>query len=238
VAVYLASDVHLRLDCPERGRRFARFLAGLDPEQDTLAIVGDLCDFWFVARQRRNDPLVCTGLSTLADFRSRGGGVTILLGNHDGALGPFYQATLGLDLRDEPLDLMVYGLRVRLVHGHRLGLTRRWKSLMESTTFLRAFHAIPGFLAVPLDHLLHWTNVRNRGRVEGRYYAVFRRYAASCRDVADLVVVGHVHTPLDDSGLSPRLVVLGGWHNQASYLKIDASGASLVIETDDALIPH
>ena len=83
MAVYLASDVHLRLDCPARGRRFARFLAGLDPEQDTLTIVGDLCDFWFVARQLRNAPLVCTGLSALADFRSRGGGVTILL-----ALGP------------------------------------------------------------------------------------------------------------------------------------------------------
>jgi UDP-2,3-diacylglucosamine hydrolase len=236
VAVYLASDVHLRLDSPERGRRFARFIAGLDPEQDRLVIVGDLCDFWYVARQLRNDPLACAGLCALAEFRRRGGAVTILLGNHDGALGPFYRTTLGLDLRDEPLEMAVHGLRVHIAHGHRLEATRRWKSLMESPTFLRAFHAIPGFLATPLDRLLHWTNVRNRERVERRYHAVFRRYAARCRDVADLVVVGHVHTPLDDAESSPRLIVLGGWHAQASYLRIDASGASLIVETDRALI--
>ena len=47
LAAYFASDVHLRLDRPERGRRFARFVGGLEPGVDTLTIVGDLCDFWY-----------------------------------------------------------------------------------------------------------------------------------------------------------------------------------------------
>jgi UDP-2,3-diacylglucosamine hydrolase len=236
VAAYFASDVHLRLDCPGRGRRFARFVGALEPEDDTLTIVGDLCDFWYVARQDDGDPSPCAGLRALAEFRGRGGAVTILVGNHDSSLGPFYRATLGLDLRDEPLDLAVFGLRARLVHGHRLEGGRGWKAWMESRWFLRIFRALPHLLASLLDRLLQWKNVRGRPAEERRYSAIFRKYAARCRDLADLVIIGHVHTPLDDARSNPRLIVLGGWHTQSSYLKIDESGASLIVETDDALI--
>jgi UDP-2,3-diacylglucosamine hydrolase len=107
---------------------------------------------------------------------------------------------------------------------------------MESRAFLRTFRAFPGPLAFVLDRLLQWKNRGSRPRDERRYYAIFREYAARCRGVADLVVVGHVHTPLDDAASTPRLIVLGGWQVQSSYLKIDDSGASLIVETDDALI--
>jgi len=235
VAAYFASDVHLRLDRPARGRRFARFVGALGPKVDTLTIVGDLCDFWFGARQRGADPMECEGLRALAEFRSRGGAVTILLGNHDCSLGPFY-STLGLALREEPLELAVHGLRVRLVHGHRLKPRRGWKAWMESRSFLRLFQALPDSLASLLDRVLQSTNERSRLRTERRYYNSFRKYTASCRGAADLVVIGHVHTPLDATESNPRLIVPGGWHAQSSYVKVDDSGAVLVIETDDALI--
>jgi UDP-2,3-diacylglucosamine hydrolase len=242
VADYFASDVHLRLDRPERGRRFARFVGGLEPGSDTLTIVGDLCDFWFVARQLGRGananpcPSSCDGLRALAGFRGRGGSVTVLVGNHDSWLASFYETTLGLDLRVEPIDLNVHGLRVRLVHGHLLEPHRGWKAWMEGRSFLRLFRALPDPAAVPLDRLLHWKNERSRPDDERRFYALFRRYAAQCRGAADLVIFGHVHTPLDDNTHDPRLVVLGGWHAQSSYLKIDDAGASLLIETNDALI--
>src|SRR5436309_13291502 len=88
VAAYFASDVHLRLDFPGRGRRFARFVGALEPEDDTLTIVGDLCDFWYVARQNDGGAMACDGLRALSEFRNRGGEVTILVGNHDCSLGP------------------------------------------------------------------------------------------------------------------------------------------------------
>ena len=65
---------------------------------------------------------------------------------------------------------------------------------------------------------------------------VFLQYTASCRGAADLVLIGHVHTPLDAAESNPRLIVPGGWHGQSSYVKVDDSGAVLVVETDDALI--
>jgi UDP-2,3-diacylglucosamine pyrophosphatase LpxH len=160
------------------------------------------------------------------------------VGNHDSSLGPFYETTLGMELVEEPLDLTAFWLRARLVHGHRLEGGRGWKSWMESRAFLRLFRALPGPLASLLDRLLAWKNDRSRPSDERRYFAIFREYAARCRDVAGLVIIGHVHTPLDDARSDPRLIVLGGWQMQSSYLRIDESGATLLVEPDDALISH
>jgi UDP-2,3-diacylglucosamine hydrolase len=234
VAAYFASDVHLRLDCPERSRRFARFVSTLEPRSDTLTIIGDLCDFWFEARQCRMGPPRCDGLRALADFRTRGGAVTVLLGNHDGWLGPYYVA-LGLDLCDEPLQRVVHGIRVHLVHGHRIVGQRRWKAWMESQSFLRIFRALPDWVASLLGRLLEWNNEHNRLRVERRYFARYRDYASRRGGEADLVVVGHVHTPLDAAEMVPRLIVPGGWHVQSSYVRIDEQGAALCVASDDLL---
>jgi UDP-2,3-diacylglucosamine hydrolase len=107
---------------------------------------------------------------------------------------------------------------------------------MEGRAFYRLFRALPPPAAALLDLLLTRKNERGRPADERRYYALFRDYAARCRGEADLVIVGHVHTPLDDPASDPRLIVLGGWQSQSSYLKVDNAGASLIVETDDALI--
>jgi UDP-2,3-diacylglucosamine hydrolase len=235
VAAYSVSDVHLRIDCPDRARRFARFVSALEPQDDTLTIVGDLCDFWFEARQADVEPVPCAGLRALAEFRNRGGAVTVLLGNHDSWLGAYY-AKLGLELRDEPYEVVLHGLRVHMVHGHRLGTRRGWKAWMESQLFLRLFRALPDLLASLLDRMLQWNNQRTRRRTERRYDVLFREYAIRCRGTADLVIVGHMHTPLDAADRAPRLIVPGSWHEQSSYVKIDDSGAALIVDTDDVLI--
>jgi UDP-2,3-diacylglucosamine hydrolase len=237
VAAYFASDVHLRLDYPERARRFARFVSALEPQEDTLTIVGDLCDFWFQARQANLalDPLQCAGLGAVAEFRQRGGAVTVLLGNHDSWLGAAY-ANLGLEVRDEPYEVVAHGVRVHMVHGHQLSGRRGWKAGMESRGFLRLFRALPDAPASLLDRMLEWTNQRNRVRTEHRYTALFREYAIGCRGAADLVIIGHMHKPLDDAESVPRLIVPGSWHMQSSYVKIDGSGVALIVETDDVLV--
>jgi UDP-2,3-diacylglucosamine hydrolase len=237
VAVYFASDMHLRFDRPERGRRLARWVGGLDPGADTLYLVGDVCDFWFASRQMGTDPLSCPGLKALAEFRARGGELTILPGNHDLWLGPFYERVLGARFVQEPLDVEAFGLRVHLVHGHRAGGRPPWKSGMESRAFLSTFGALPGPLADQLDHLLNRTNERRRIRDENRLIPRFKDYLSRVAGAPDLVVFGHVHTPLDDPASRPRLVILGGWHSRSSYLRVDDRGAELVVVLDPVTVP-
>jgi UDP-2,3-diacylglucosamine hydrolase len=232
VTCYLASDVHLRLDRPERGRRFARWVKQLDGG-DTLLIVGDLCDFWMAARLRESELLQCEGLRALTDFRARGGTLEILPGNHDLWLCPFYERVLGAKLRDEPYDLTVHGLRLHLVHGHLLGARKPWKALMEGRPFFWAFGKIPSHAAHLFDHVLEWKNQRELEEDERRHIAVYRDYAARLHGLTDIVVTGHVHRALDDLGAIPRLVVLGGWQERSSYLMIDPTGASFHVASDD-----
>jgi UDP-2,3-diacylglucosamine hydrolase len=229
VPVYFASDMHLRLDKPDRGRRLAEWVDRLAPG-DFLYLVGDVCDFWYATRQRRRDPMACEGLHALARFRSRGGELVILPGNHDLWLGPFYEQTLGARFVSEPVVVDAYGKLIHVVHGHRTGGRQPWKAGMESHAFFRAFEQLPGPIARKLDILLNQSNDRGRAQDEARLIAVFRRSLDSLEPSIDLAVFGHVHSPLDDPTSRPRLVILGGWHSQSSYLRVDDAGATLVVD--------
>lgn len=225
MSFYLFSDVHLRPDRPDRGERLAGWVDSLTPH-DSLLVVGDLCDFWMAARLAEGDRLQCPALQALIGFRSRGGELRIMAGNHDQWLCPFYERELGAEILVEPADLTIQGLRVHLVHGHLLGARKRWKSWMESREFHRAFGHVPGPFAGVLDQVLEWKNQRSLLDDEERHLKIYRRYADERRGQSDLVVIGHVHRPVDDSTADPRLVVLGGWQRSCSFLRIDEVGAS------------
>lgn len=236
MAAYFTSDVHLRLDHPDRGGRFARWVDRLEPG-DSLVVAGDLCDFWFASRQHAAGPLACPGLRALAEFRRRGGALTLLAGNHDASLGPVFETTLGARLAAEPLVVEAYGLRVHLVHGHRLGARRAWKGVLESRAFARAFGRVPVPLARGLEALLERTNARGLAASDSRHLAAYRRYAERHTGAADLVVFGHVHRATDEAAGRSRLIVLGSWLRGSSFLKIDSAGATLMAQDSDPSTP-
>ena len=227
---YFLSDVHLRLDQPDRGRRLADLVDRLG-SGDSLTIVGDLCDFWYAARQWRSDPMSCAGLRSLAGFRDRGGGITILAGNHDAWLGPFYERTLGARFLPDDLDVEVQGLRTHLAHGHRLGAHTPWKTVLKSRAFLAAFRQVPSPLADALGAQLRRTNHKNQEAFDRRGLRVYRGYADRLAGAYDLVILGHVHSPLDTGAARPRLVVLGGWYAHSCYLVVEEGRVSHVVET-------
>ncbi len=233
MAVYFLSDVHLRLDRPERGRRLARLVEPLG-RADRIIVVGDLCDFWFASRQSREGVSECNGLRSLAAFRSRGGELTLLPGNHDNWLGPFYENALGVGFDPcETLDLDMGGLRIRALHGHLVGARSPWKGWMEGRAFLRIFSALPDAIAGLLSRVLDSVNEVKRDAINRKHLVVYRRHADAHRAEADLMVFGHIHMLHDDREGSPGLVVLGGWHERSSYLKVDCGEAILTVVEDD-----
>ena len=212
MADYFLSDVHLRLDRPDRGERLARVVDRLGPAE-ALTIVGDLCDFWFAARQRQADPLTCPGLRALARFRDRGGSITTLAGNHDAWLGPFYEQTFGARFVPDGLERDLDGQRTLITHGHRLGARTQWKAALESRAFLAAFRRLPDWLADRLGEQLHRTNARNQDVFDRQGLATYQEQVRSLGDRYDRVILGHVHRPYQDD----RLVVLGSWLEGTAY---------------------
>jgi UDP-2,3-diacylglucosamine hydrolase len=228
---YFASDVHLRSDRPDRDRRFHAWVRGLTRD-DSLVIVGDLCDFWMASRCTHNELLKSESLQALGDFRRNGGSLTIMAGNHDEWLCPFYESALGATIVVEPHDMTLHGLRLRIVHGHLLGARRAWKAWMETRAFFETFGYVPGPFARVLDQTLARRNERGLGADEERHLSVYRAYADKLRGIADIVILGHVHRTVDSFEESPRLIVLGGWQRGGSFLKVDASGATFHVERD------
>ena len=231
VADIFLSDVHLRLDRPERSARLARVVNPLG-SGDRLFIVGDLCDFWFASRQAGSSSGACEGLRSLRDFRDRGGELVLLPGNHDHLLDRFYRRELGTGFVGDDLDLTVAGLRIHLVHGHLVGARKAWKGLMEGRAFLRFFRLLPGPIASRLEATLERNNEKHLAETERHHKAIYRRVADSLAGSTDLVVFGHIHTACDDRSGDPRFIILGGWHGRSSYLRID--GESIEVIHEDA----
>ncbi len=228
MAHYFASDVHLRPDYPGRGVRFHEFVSSLQAD-DSLTIVGDLCDFWMGARMSEREIGRCEGMPALAEFRRRGGTLAIMAGNHDLWLCPLYERLLDASIIEEPFEQVVNGLKIHLVHGHLLGARARWKGFMESRAFFRGFGALPKPVAVRLDAMLARKNSRELFADEERHLAIYRTYAGSLVSKPDLAILGHVHRPVDEATGGPRLIVLGGWQRGSSFLKIDEKGASFLV---------
>jgi UDP-2,3-diacylglucosamine hydrolase len=228
--VYFASDMHLRLDQIERAHRLAGWVDGLS-KADSLYLVGDICDFWYASRQRATDPMSCPGLRSLADFRSRGGELTVMVGNHDLWLGPFYEQVLGAQFVTEPHTVEAFGIRLYLVHGHRTGGRQPWKAAMETETFLNIFSRLPLAIARKLDYLLNARNDATRAEDEVRLVKIYRGFLEQVKPAADVAVFGHVHSPVDDPSTCPRLVVLGSWHGRDCYLRVDDEGATHFVTT-------
>ncbi len=235
MAAYFASDVHLRLDAPERSARFARFVRSLGPD-DTLTIVGDLCDFWFASRQLHLGMDGCEGLRALADHSRGGGRLTILAGNHDARLMPEYAKWFDARLIDNDCTEVVHGHRLWLAHGHRLGARPFWKEAMESRAFATAFGNCPGPIAAWFERLNDGANDRGRQSSDRRHLDTYRRRAAERADAIDAAILGHVHRVVEETFLGRKLFVLGNWHRGTSYLRIDEDGLRLIREDADPML--
>ena len=229
--LFFLSDVHLRLDRPERGRRLARFVAGLGPG-DQLVVVGDLCDFWHASRELGRG--ACEGLAGLAAFRARGGSLTLLPGNHDTHLGPYYQNVIGLGYVSDSLDVDHAGVRFHATHGHLVGAQTPWKAWMKGPAFLRAFRAVPGPVARGLNTLLDSANSVGRESTDLKHIGVYRHHADTLRGRIDVCVYGHIHRVHHDTQGSPEVVVIGGWHHRSSFLRVDDDGSRRLVVVEDA----
>jgi UDP-2,3-diacylglucosamine hydrolase len=157
-----------------------------------------------------------------------------MAGNHDHWLCGFYERALGAAIVAEPLDLVVEGLRIRLVHGHRLGARAAWKAIMESRAFFRGFGLVPDVAARRLDAMLARKNSKQLLADEERHLIVYRKYVQDLENQADLVIMGHVHRPVDEFVGDTRMIVLGGWQNGSSHLKIDELGANFSVHAGTA----
>lgn len=207
------SDVHLmsgRTDDYERRDRVLRFLRQIASHADGLWIGGDLFDFWFEWKHA----IPKCHFEILAELRSlteKGIPVHMIPGNHDFALGTFFQDHVGITLHPSPCDIVVEGVRIHWNHGDGVapsdGGYRFLKRILHNSFAQFLFRWIHPDIAMGIALA---TSKGSRYKSETVGVPPDEEYDDYARKVletgnADAVVMGHTHLPKVNR-------VGNGWH--------------------------
>jgi UDP-2,3-diacylglucosamine hydrolase len=224
-AVFFLSDAHLGADPgpveAERERRLHDFLNHLPGRATELVIVGDLFDFWFEyhsAIPRRH----FRTLAMLGRLRDAGLPITYLNGNHDFWLGRFFRDELGIETREDALQLDRQGRRLWIHHGDGLiggdlGY-RALRKLIRHPASIRAYQLLHPDLGIPLARWVsRWSRHSRAERpLDGdRLWneVAVPRFA----DGFDTIVIGHFHHAWERREGDRQLVLLGDWIDLFTY---------------------
>lgn len=193
--VVFIADGHLKGLEDTNQKSLVKFLDGLK-EVDTLAVLGDLFDFW----TGFNDVVYyryLPVLNSLLKLKERGTSIVYLEGNHDFSMGPFFTDVLGASVYPDSCEIAVDGRKIYLSHGDTIFMTRgysMWRSFLRSPLFtMTAKATTPAFVASIAESLSHKSREYNRGKAIEDKLRQFAR--GRIAEGADVVVLGHSHVP-------------------------------------------
>ncbi|MBN1309028.1 MAG: UDP-2,3-diacylglucosamine diphosphatase [Chitinispirillaceae bacterium] len=201
--VYFVSDAHFGIDlpgCEDRERLFFNFLDQEVIGGSELYIVGDLFDFW-IEYGHAIRPDYVPVLHHLWKAVDHGVTIHYLAGNHDFALGPFLEKTMGIRIYPGEIAREIQGKRVYLYHGD--GLIKRdigyrvLKKLLRNPINQRIYKLLHPDIGVPLGSFVSGSSRKylNRPLAE-KFREEYRRCAQ--KELArghDIVIYGHIHLP-------------------------------------------
>ncbi|MBR4969923.1 MAG: UDP-2,3-diacylglucosamine diphosphatase [Alistipes sp.] len=232
---YFVSDIHLGSgDAAEQlrvERNFLDFLKMVEKDAETLFLVGDIFDFWFEYKEVVPKGFVRV-LGRLAELSDKGVRVIMLTGNHDMWVGDYLARECGISLYTEPRTFSLSGKEVFVAHGDNMNikgnLILKLMNRMFRSSGLRKFAS---WIVHP-DHFVRfgkWWSGKSRkshGVTQSAKvleplidYAI--EYSKSHN--VDYYVFGHMHLRADIAG-AQRILFMGDWHTQPSYVTIDRNG--------------
>ena len=187
--VAVIADVHCRGPSDPAQREFISWLHEVDAEE--VWLLGDVFHYGWVF-QREVQPIFQEIIDVLRDVRDRGVHILFVPGNHDFAVAGVLQREVNAEVRGQHIRT-VDGVRVSLAHGDELDQTwqyRLLRSLIRSRFVALAVRCLgrkygSTFLATLAGEVSQGGALWEKTR-EG----VLKRL-----EHADVVVIGHVHTP-------------------------------------------
>ena len=233
---YFISDLHLGAreieDKEKQEKLFGDFLRHIESNASHLFIVGDFFDFWYEYRTvipKQYFPVLCT----LQRFHEKGIQMHYLAGNHDFALGQFFDRYLNIRTYSDDLSITLVGKKFYLFHGDGLEKKDRGyrllKRILRSRTNQKLFRLIHPDFGIRLAKLVSGTSRKynttdNQSRSEEEYFAFAEERFA---EGYDYVIMGHRHNPLVYEKEGKKYVNLGDWIYHYSYAVFDGEDLQL-----------
>lgn len=241
---FFFSDAHLglgtRQESLERERHVVRFLehvGSVGPE--SLWIVGDLFDYWFEYGTVIPKEFVRT-LGAIAALTDAGIPVEYVMGNHDFGHKSFFESELGVRVHPDDVEREIAGRRVVVSHGDGKALNDTGYLILKKILRARSANTVWRWLHPDIG-----IGVAMRASRKSRDHTTKKHYGGERpgetdglklfakekieRQGADLVVMGHSHTPCRVEFEGGTYINLGTWMGtNRTYLEMDDAGFELL----------
>jgi len=230
VKIVFFSDVHMTRTSVDRAALTLRFIADYCDDADMVVVLGDLFDFYH-GYNGYIYPWYRTMTDSLKNLVSRGKRVFFLEGNHEFALGKYFEDYTGVTCATE-LSLDIDGKKVFLAHGDgfaSLSLVR----LLKRPFFYRTMDLLGPKLTWSAVTLVRpFLSRRNKGHSD-MVRDVFRSNARmKFSEGYDVVILAHSHIPdileMGEGPAKKTYLNTGDLVTYASFVSYDtSSGFSL-----------
>ena len=232
---YFASDVHLGAGDETMARRTERrFVAWLDMvsrDAEGIFLVGDIFDFWFEYQNVIPKGFART-FGKLAELSDKGVKITLITGNHDMWAKDYLEKECGVKTFFTPQRIELCGKELFVAHGDNMNIKNkpmlrlmnkmfrskglRWfaSTLIHPNCFIRfgkwwSGKSRKSHGVAPTAEIL--TPLINFAAEYGKEHKV------------DYFVFGHLHY-IADIETPERVLFMGDWHTQPSYIALDKNG--------------
>jgi UDP-2,3-diacylglucosamine hydrolase len=224
--VYFVSDAHFGVGAKHPDHRvelFRDLTAQMCKRATDLFIVGDLFDFWIEYRFAIR-PDYFPVLYELYRLVESGVKVHYLAGNHDFALGPFLEKTMGISIHHGTLDLELQGRKVHLCHGDGIlshdVRYRISKVFLRNTLFQKLYKILHPDIGVAFG--IYCSKSHRKYSVLRLTPEVIEKYRQAARQrmkqkKSDLVIFSHTHHGEIHKFDEGEYCNTGAWMNHYNY---------------------
>ncbi len=235
MSTYFISDIHLGLGTREAEKAketlLLAFLKAIRPSTEQLYVVGDLFDFWF-----EYGTVIPRGfhrtLAALQEFTDGGIPVDYLAGNHDFWMDDFFPKELGIRVHPDPFEVTVDGKRIYLHHGDGLAEKdlgyRLIKPVLRNRLAIRMYRWLHPDLGVRLARRSSQTSrAYTAAKDYGEEQAMSTFAARKIKEGADIVIMGHRHSPVRQEIGKGVYINLGDWITHHTFAELTGGAITL-----------
>ncbi|MEO0202577.1 MAG: UDP-2,3-diacylglucosamine diphosphatase [candidate division WOR-3 bacterium] len=212
--IYLFSDAHFGFfeDEKEKFEKFRILLEMIKRDADKFIIVGDLFDFWF----EYESVIFSNYFKVLSEIYlvSKNVETIYIAGNHDLWIGNFFEK-----LNIKPIigiyEMKINNKKIVFAHGDDLKFRIKTRDILRNPILIKLFKMIHPDLGIKLAKFVSKASRKAHDdypeKIPNWLWDYFERIEG------DVLIVGHLHSPLYDIRNGKKILCIGDWIKHFTY---------------------
>jgi UDP-2,3-diacylglucosamine hydrolase len=238
--IYFASDFHLGVPSYEksleRERRVISWLNSVEPDAQTIYLIGDLFDFWYEYKH-----VIPKGyirfLGKLAELKDKGIEVICFTGNHDMWMFDYLTKELNIPVYRKPIEVTLNGKSFLIGHGDGLGPGdhgyKLIKKIFSNPVCIWLFKWLHPDIGMSIAN--YWSRKSRiaTGNTDDIYQGDDKEWLVQyCKEQlkikhTDFFIFGHRHLPIEKQIEKSLYINLGDWIKYDTYAVFDGEQLKL-----------